>query len=59
MAKQLCRSHITKLRKVATQLAYKQKMDSTQLILGKKNREKVEMAEKLIYKAINILSQVQ
>lgn len=59
MAKQLCRSHITKLRKVATQLAYKQKMDCTQLILGKENKERVEMAEKLINKAINILSQVQ
>lgn len=59
MAHQLCKSHITALRKVATQLAYKQKMNYTQLILGKKNKDRVEKAEKLIYKAMNILSQVK
>ena len=58
MAKQLCTSHCTQLRKVATKLAYKQKMDSTQLILGEKNRDKIEQAEQLIYKAINLLQQI-
>ncbi len=56
---QLCKSHVTALRKVATQLAYKQKMNYTQLILGLKNRNRVERAEKLIYKAMNILEQVK
>jgi hypothetical protein len=59
MAKLLCKSHCTQLKKVATKLAYKQKMDSTQLILGLDNRNKIEEAEKLIYKAINILQNIQ
>lgn len=58
MAKKLCKSHCTQLSKVATKLAYKQKMDSTQLILGDENRAKIEEAEKLIYKAINLLQSI-
>lgn len=58
MAKQLTKSHCTKLANVATALAYKQKMDGTQMILGLENRAKMEEAEKLIYKAINILRQI-
>lgn len=58
-AKQLCKSHVTQLRKVSTQLAYKQKMDGTQLILGLENKEKIEQAEQLIYKAMNLLQSVQ
>ena len=54
----LCKSHITLLKKVARQLAYKQKMNYTQLIVGEKNRDKMEDAEKLIYKAINLLETV-
>ncbi len=56
--KQLCKSHVTILRKVATQLAYKQKMDHTQLILGVTNRNKIEKAEQLIYQAMNILETI-
>jgi len=56
--KTLCKSHITVLRKVATQLAYKQTMAYTQLILGETNREKIEQAEQLLYKAINLLEQI-
>jgi len=59
MAQQLCKSHVTVLRKVARQLAYKQKMDSTQLILAEKNRSRIEKAEQLLYKAINILEQIK
>ena len=56
--KQLCKTHINRLSKVATQLAYKQTMTYTQLILGEKNKQRVEEAEQLIYKAINLLKQV-
>jgi len=57
--KTLCKSHITQLRKVATQLAYKQTMNYIQLIVSVENRNKIEEAERLIYKAINILEQVK
>ena len=56
--KTLCKSHVTQLRKVATKLAYKQKMDCTQLILSVENREKMEQAEQLIYKAMNLLNTI-
>ena len=56
--KNLCKSHITQLRNVATKLAYKQKMNSTQLILSVENRKKIEQSEQLIYKAINLLETV-
>jgi uncharacterized protein YbcC (UPF0753/DUF2309 family) len=59
MAKKLCKSHVTILRKVATQLAYKQKMDGRQLILGLTNKEKIEQAEQLIYKAMNLLETIE
>ena len=55
----LCKSHLTQLRKVATQLAYKQKMNHCQLILCKENREKIETAEQLIYKAMNLLETIK
>lgn len=57
--KQLCKSHITALRKVGTQLAYKQTMQHTQLILGESNRKAMEEAERLIYKAMNLLTQIK
>jgi len=57
--KTLCKTHITQLRKVSARLAYKQKMDGTQLILCLENRQKIEQAEQLIYKAINLLQQIQ
>jgi hypothetical protein len=56
--KKLCKTHITQLRKVATQLAYKQTMTHTQLILCKENREKMEEVEKLIYNAMNLLENI-
>ena len=55
----LCKSHVTQLRKVATRLAYKQKMDGTQLILSLENYQKMEQAELLIYKAMNILNTIE
>jgi hypothetical protein len=58
MAKKLCKTHITQLRKVATQLAYKQTMTHTQLILSVENRQKMEEAEKLVYKAMNLLETI-
>lgn len=59
MMKKLCRSHLTVLRKVATQLAYKQTMQYTQLILSVENRSLIEVAEKKVYEAINILEQIK
>lgn len=59
MAKQLCKSHITRLRNVAQKLVYVQKMDGTQLILGVENRDKMERAAKMIYDATNLLEQVK
>tara|TARA_R110000868_G_scaffold124759_1_gene329603 strand:+ start:128 stop:304 length:177 start_codon:yes stop_codon:yes gene_type:complete len=56
--KNLTKTHRTQLKKVATQLAYQQKMDGTQLILGTENRAKMEAASNLIYKAIDILHQI-
>lgn len=58
MAKQLTKSHCTALAKVAQKLAYRQKMDSTQLILGTENEKKVQQAEQLIHDAIRILSTI-
>lgn len=58
MPNNLTRSHCTLLRKVATKLAYKQKMDSTQIILTVENQMKMEQAEQLIYKAINLLQNI-
>lgn len=57
--KTLFKTHVSKLRKVSTALAYKQKLDGTQLILCKENRQKVEQAEQLIYKAMNILETIK
>jgi hypothetical protein len=57
--KLICSSHINLLRKVSTQLAYKQTMGFSQIILGESNRAKMEEAEKLIYKAINLLSAIE
>ena len=57
--KKLCKTYITALRKVSTQLAYKQTMTHTQLILGLENRKKVEKAEQLIYKAMNLLETIE
>ena len=57
--KKLCKSHVTQLKKVATQLAYKQTMQHTQLIVGNENRTKIEQAEQLIYKAMNLLETVK
>lgn len=54
----ICKSHITVLRKVARQLAYKQTMGYSQLILGTENTLKIEEAEQLLYKAMNILKTI-
>lgn len=54
----ICKSHVTALRTVATRLAMKQKMNYTQLILGQENTAKIEEAEQLIYKAMNILKTI-
>lgn len=56
--KKLCKSHVTQLRKVAIQLAYKQTMQHTQLILSVENRKKMEEAENLIHKAMNLLENI-
>jgi predicted secreted protein len=56
--KTLCSSHIQTLNKVATQLHNKQKMDYTQMILGNKNINRIEKAEQLIYKAMDILHKI-
>lgn len=55
----LCKSHITQLRKVATQLAYRQTMSYTQLILSETNENKIKEAEYKIYNAINILKEIR
>lgn len=57
--KKLCKTHVTQLQKVARQLAYKQTMTHTLLILSVDNRQKMESAEQLIYKAINLLEQIK
>jgi len=55
----LCKSHITQLRKVSTALAYKQKMNGTQLVLGAENSDKLFDAEMLISKAMTILNSIE
>ena len=59
MAKQLTKSHITQLSKVATQLALQQKMNYTQLIMKEENQKRFKEAEELIYKAMSILRDVK
>ena len=55
----ICKSHVTQLEKVTIALAYKQKMDSTHLILSAKNKAKFEKANNLIHEAIRILQTVK
>ena len=55
----ICKSHITRLNKVAVALAYKQTMDNTHLILSEKNVIKFEKANNLIHDAIAILHTVE
>jgi len=55
----LCKSHLTLLRKVSTQLAYKQTMNYTQMLLGLKNFNKIEKAKQHIDKAMNLLETVE
>jgi hypothetical protein len=58
MRKILFQSNINQLRKVATKLAYNQKMDSTQVILNDSNKKRVVEANELIYQAIRLLNEV-
>ena len=55
----LCKSHVTALRKVRNQLAMKQTMSYTILLLSEKNSQKIFEAKELIEKAINILNEVE
>ncbi len=55
----MCKSHITLLRKVSTQLAYKQTMSHSKMLLGLDNRNKLEKAEQLIYEAMNLLAKIE
>jgi septin family protein len=55
----LCKSHINYLQKVVSQLAMRQTMSYTLLILGEKNSAKIAEAQELIEKAINILKEVE
>lgn len=59
MAKKLCKSHVTALQKVATQLAYKQTMQYTTLLVSRENNDRMQKAEQLIYEAMQLLNQVQ
>lgn len=59
MEKQLCKSHITQLNKIAAQLTMRQKMNYTQLILSPKNQDKVDEAKQKIYEAVSILKEVK
>jgi len=55
----MCKSHITLLRKVSNQLAYKQTMNYTQMLLGAKNTNEVDKAAQLIHKAIGLLETIE
>lgn len=57
--KQLCKSHVTLLNKITSSLAYSQKIDGTQLILGLENRNRIKSAESLLFKAITLLENVK
>lgn len=58
MAK-LCKSHLTQLGKVSTQLANKQTMGFTPLLLSEKNFGKIFKAKEHINEAIEILKTVK
>jgi hypothetical protein len=53
--KNLCKSHVTALIKVRNQLAYRQTMNYTTLLLGEKNIETIDEAKNLINQAISKL----
>ena len=55
----LCKSHITQLNKVATKLAYKLTMQDSTMVVGEKNKRKIERAEQKIYDVIKILRKVE
>lgn len=55
----LCKSHITQLGKVSSQLSMRQTMFYTQLILGEKNSRRIRRAKELIEKAIQLLEKVE
>lgn len=56
--KTLCESHVKALIKVTIQLHLKEKMDWTQLILGEENTIRIEEAEHLLNKAIDLLRKI-
>lgn len=56
--KKLFRTHANQLRKVATKVAYSQRMDGGTIILGRANELKRTEAEQLLYKAIKILEEI-
>lgn len=58
MEKKLCKSHVSRLRKITERLAYSQKMDGTQLILSDQNSKKLKDAEQKIYEAIRLLDAI-
>jgi len=58
MAKQLCKSHITKLSKVSEALHNRQKMNYAQLILNVQKQKRIDEAKQLIYQAIRPLNQI-
>jgi hypothetical protein len=51
--------HITSLSKVLNQLAYKQTMNYTTLLLSEDNTDKINEAKELISKAMSILETVK
>ena len=57
--KKLFKSNVTLLRKVATMVAYSQRMDGGAIILSPKNEAKRKMAEQHIYDAINLLESIE
>jgi len=54
----LFRSQIKLLSKVATRMAYSQKMDGTAVILTPDNKKRLEDAEQHVYDAIKLLRQI-
>ena len=55
----LFKSQITQLRKVCNYLTYSQTMQGKQVLLCLKNEQKRLEAEQLIYKAMNLLKEIE
>jgi len=55
----LCKSHVTLLKNVRNQLAYKQTMNHTHLLLSEENNDRLLKAKELIEEAINLLHDIK